>query len=183
MYRKYQLVIFLFFSEWSFCYACYSSRVSSHMSNSVVSQGVLTSGISGVGELYSCSTKTIVLSSVVVTEVASGSSCRAHTDFTWTPSKKDGMHTQKEGQCQVCWKLLIWRKAWCEMGSSVIKTLSFNDCFNSVVVPLNSQIQNRAYLKNHTGNSCIFLYLLCRIIILLCNSLQTVLETVVSRIW
>jgi hypothetical protein len=115
MYRKYQLVIFLFFSGWSFCYACYSSRVSSHMSNSVVSQGVLTSGISGVGELYSCSTKTIVLSSVVVTEVASGSSCRAHTDFTWTPSKKDGMHTQKEGQCQVCWKLLIWRKAWCEM--------------------------------------------------------------------
>jgi hypothetical protein len=65
-------------------YACYSSRVSSHMSNSVVSQGVLTSGISGVGELYSCCTKTIVLSSVVVTEVASGSSCRAHTDFTWT---------------------------------------------------------------------------------------------------
>ena len=49
----------------------YSFRTPSHSSNSVVSERILASCVSGVGSSHSCSTQTFAPSSVVVTEVES----------------------------------------------------------------------------------------------------------------
>jgi hypothetical protein len=132
----------------------------------VVPEGVLASSYSNVVGLYSCSSQTTASSSVVATEVepfnrSTSGPPRIHTDslHKCVPNSM-GCLPRRENSVRGV-RILSFRRTNTSSGnggsSTVIETLP--------VV---------AYLQNQGGAHSFSLHLLCREIILLCDSLQTV---------
>ena len=158
---------------------CYSFGPSTYTTNSVVPEGVLASSYSNVGGLYSCCFQT----SVVVIEVQPFDRCtsgppRFHTDFLHRrlPNRM-GCLPRRENSVRGVGRLSFRRthKSSGNEGSSiVIETLPRSDS-KTVSVDSHRQCDSGGLSSESRGTHSFSLYLLCREILLLCDSVQTAL--------
>ena len=156
---------------------CYSSGPSTYMPNSVVPEGVLASSYSNMAGLYSCFSQTTASSSVVVTDVPLNpleSTLTLYTDASLT-----GRGAFLEGRTVSG----VWEDCHLEehinlleMRAVLLSMRHFQEVIQRqslLIATDNTTVV--AYLQNQGGTHSFSPYFLCREIILLCNSLQTVL--------
>ena len=160
---------------------CYSSRPSTYTPNAVVPEGILASSYSNVGGLYSCSSQTTGSSSVVVTEVQPFDRCtsetpRIHTDslHRCLPNRTRCLPRRQNSVRGV--GRLSFRRAHNSSGnegsSTVIETLPRGDS-KTVPVDRHRQYDSGGLSSESGGIHSFSLYLLCKEIMLLCDSVDS----------
>ena len=147
-----------------FADGCYSFRTPSHTSNSVVSEGILASCISGVGGSHSCSTQTVASSSVVVTEVesskrsTSGSSGTHHDSVHGCLPVRMGCLPRREDSVRSVGTSPIGGTYQCsrDEGSSTFTQTFSGSCSGTVSVDSHRQYHCSGLSSESRGNSLSF---------------------------